>query len=75
MRAYGDLGGDSGIAGYEPGPDYIRIEFTNGTVYLYTDASTGAEHVAEMKRLAAVGRGLNTYLNRWVRGRFARRER
>lgn len=75
MQPYRDIDGDSGVAAYETGPDFIRVQFTTGAVYLYTHSSAGAEHIAEMKRLAAAGDGLNAYINHWVRKAYERRER
>ena len=75
MIRYRNLNGDSGIAGYETGADFIRIVFRTGSVYLWTVASAGRLHIERMTKLADAGRGLNTYINRWVRKAFARRER
>lgn len=75
MRRYANLSGDSGVTGYEIGPDFIRVEFQDAGVYRYTYASTGAREVEDMKRLAAAGRGLATYVNMRVRDRYDRRER
>ena len=52
MKEYRNLGGDSGILGYEFGSDSIRVEFSNGSVYLYTYASAGKNNIEEMKQLA-----------------------
>lgn len=59
------------VTGYEPGPDFIRVRFKDGSVYTYTDASAGPQAIAEMKRLAAQGSGLNGYINRHVRNGYA----
>ncbi len=75
MEPYANLGGDSGVAAYEMGPDFIRVQFTTGAVYLYTDASCGAANCDNMKRLASEGHGLNAYINSIVRKGFERRER
>jgi len=55
VERYLDIDGDSGVAGYEIGPDYIRVTFKDGSVYLYTYSSAGSNNIEEMKRLAAVG--------------------
>ena len=75
MERYRDIDGDSGIAEYEPGTDYIRVKFKDGSVYLYTYASAGSSNIEEMKRLAAAGDGLNAFINRNVRKRYAKKER
>lgn len=75
MLVYRDIDRDSGVAAYETGPDFIRVQFRDGAVYLYTYVSAGQHNIEEMKRLAAAGDGLNAYINRWVRKAYARRER
>lgn len=55
------------VAAYEAGEGVIRVRFRDGKVYTYTDASAGADNVAEMKRLAAKGEGLNSFITRHVR--------
>jgi len=69
---YGDVSGKSGIAEYEIGDDFIRIWFADGQGYEYNSIKPGQEHVDEMKRLAASGRGLTSYINKHV-NRYARR--
>lgn len=75
MRLYKDVNGDSGVSGYEDGSNYIRVQFRDGSVYLYTDESAGAQNIEQMKSLAAAGDGLNAFINRNVRKRYARKER
>jgi hypothetical protein len=59
---------------YEVGPDFIRVQFRGGATYLYTDASAGAHHIEQTKRLAAAGNGLNSYIMRHVKHGYARQE-
>jgi hypothetical protein len=73
MNRYGDRHGDSGVVAYLAGPGSITVRFRDGCVYLYDDSNPGARHVAEMQRLATRGQGLNTYINKFVRGRYAAR--
>ena len=75
MERYKNLKGDSGVSAYETGSDFIRVEFSNGSIYLYTYASTGSDNIECMKRLAADGQGLNTFINTTVRKAFASKER
>lgn len=75
MQPYANHGGDSGVAAYEVGLDFIRIQFTTGAVYLYTHASCGLHNCEMMKKLAADGHGLNAFINSVVRKGYARRER
>lgn len=62
MKPYARLSPDAGITKYDPGPDYIRVQFKTPTVYTYTIRSAGADAIAEMKRLADAGKGLSTYI-------------
>jgi hypothetical protein len=73
MERYRDIDGNSGVAEYELGTDYIRVKFKDGSVYLYTYASAGANNIEEMKRLAAVGKGLNTFIKKNVNKRYAQK--
>lgn len=67
MERYRNLNGDSGVAAYEIHPDSIRVQFNNtAKVYAYSYARAGREHVEQMKRLAAGGSGLNSYIMRNV---------
>jgi len=75
MERYRDIDGDSGVAEYEIGTDYIRVKFKNGSVYLYTYASAGSSYIEEMKRLAVAGDGLNAFIKKNVNKRYARKER
>lgn len=75
MERYANLGGDSGVVGYEIGNDFIRVQFSDGSIYLYTYTSAGADNIEQMKRLARNGQGLNAFINRHVRKAYARKER
>ncbi|MFZ1326590.1 MAG: hypothetical protein WAT67_11335 [Candidatus Contendobacter sp.] len=63
MQLYKNLSGHSGVKAYESNKDAIIVEFTTGGSYLYTHNSAGAAHVENMKQLARLGKGLNTYIN------------
>ena len=71
MEPYKDIGGDSGISAFELGPGTITIRFSDGGIYRYDGSRPGAAHVARMQALAVAGNGLNTYINRHVRDRYA----
>ncbi|HNP83530.1 MAG TPA: hypothetical protein PKN47_18865 [Nitrospira sp.] len=75
MERYKNLSGESGVTGFEIGPDFIRVQFSDGAVYLYNYASTGSRNIEQMKQLAKIGRGLNTFINSTVRKAYARKER
>jgi hypothetical protein len=36
MEHYLNIDGDSGVSGYEIGVDFIRVQFSTGSIYLYT---------------------------------------
>jgi hypothetical protein len=75
MRPYKNIDGDSGVQAFEYGTDFIKVKFFNTeVVYVYTNASAGTQNIAEMKRLADDGRGLNAFINLHVKTLFARKE-
>ncbi len=71
MERYKNLGGDSGVATYEIGDDSIKVQFNDGSLYLYNYQSAGSNNIEEMKRLAIAGRGLNNFISRVVRNGYA----
>jgi hypothetical protein len=71
MKRYQNLAGDSGVVAYEPGLDFIRVQFTGGETYLYTYRSAGTDAVERMKTLAEQGRGLSTFISRTVKSAYA----
>jgi hypothetical protein len=73
MQTYANYGRDSGVKRYEIGPDSIVVVFKDRKCYLYNYESTGVGYVEDMKRLAAAGRGLNSFIKRRVAKRFARK--
>lgn len=75
MIPYKNIDGDSGVYAYEYGEDYIRVQFSTGSVYLYTYKSAGVQNIEHMKMLAQRGEGLNAYINKTVRKLYARKER
>jgi hypothetical protein len=73
MQRYKNLGGESGVVAYDIGTGSITIKFTGGDRYLYTEDSAGASNIAEMQRLAILGRGLCSFISRVIRNRYARK--
>jgi hypothetical protein len=73
MKPYRALSGNAGIVSFAEGDDFIRLQFVDGSVYLYNYASTGKPNVEQMKRLAKSGKGLTTFLNQHVRENYAER--
>ncbi|WP_393949178.1 hypothetical protein [Kluyvera intermedia] len=75
MTAYQNRGRDSGVTEFEATENSITVYFSNGSCYLYNVTAPGLQAVQEMIRLANMGEGLNTYINRHIRSNFARRIR
>ena len=74
MTKYLNLSEESGVEKYEILPDGIRVQWVGGDIYYYSNSSTGAGHIAEMKRLAKKGRGLATYISQKVRENYEYKE-
>lgn len=56
---------------YEFGPDFIRLRFRDrDDVYTYSYRSAGKKNVDAMKKLAASGKGLSTFVTRKARDKF-----
>lgn len=70
MERYKNLNGHSGITRYNITPKSITVEFNHDTVYRYTYSSAGRLIIEKMKKLAILGKGLNTYISRTVREKF-----
>lgn len=73
MVAYRDYRASSGVAAYCIGDGYIIVKFRDDGTYLYDSKAPGPAHVEEMIRRARAGSGLATYINKEVRGNFARK--
>lgn len=67
MNSYSNNGRDSGVRAYEIGPDYIKVQFSDLSVYTYSYGKAGKDHVDNMKELAIQGEGLNSYINTKVK--------
>jgi hypothetical protein len=70
MHPYKNANRDTGVVDYEIGKDNISIKFRDGSVYLYSVDSAGAETIKQMKALAKKGTGLTTYINQHVREHY-----
>ena len=66
MEHYKNLGGDSGVVAYEIGSDFIKVQFRDGSLYLYNYQSAGQNNIEQMKNLAIGGIGLNGFIKRVV---------
>ncbi|WP_368563036.1 hypothetical protein [Pseudoxanthomonas sp. UTMC 1351] len=73
MKRYRHEGDDTGVEAYRTTPTSIFVKFRDSDrVYEYSNASAGTANVAKMKRLAAAGKGLSTFITRHVRDRYVR---
>jgi hypothetical protein len=70
MVRYRNSSGSSGVVAYETGNDFIKVQFHDRKVYLYSYKSAGSHHVEQMKTFAERGRGLNSYINSYVRNNY-----
>jgi hypothetical protein len=70
---YESKGADTGVAFYAVEEDAIALRFKSDDrhFYVYSYYAPGAQHVAQMKKLAPAGRGLTTYVNQHVRNNYA----
>ncbi len=68
MEKYLNLNGNSGVNSFEIFNNKISVRF-NRTVktYTYSYRKAGSLNVENMKVLAKAGRGLNTYINDYVK--------
>lgn len=70
MVRYRNSGGDSGIHAYEIEDNFIKVQFKDRKTYLYTYSSAGSHHIEQMKALAIRGKGLNSYINTYVKNKY-----
>ncbi len=75
LKPYRDTQGTHNATAYATGRTWILIQFKDSALYLYTNASCGAEHVRELKRLAKLGEGLDSYINQHVSKSYAKKLR
>lgn len=71
MKRYKNLEGNSGVSFYAMDEDSIAVVFSNGAKYLYDHKKPGKRQVEKMKTLAKNGKGLSTYISRYVKDNFA----
>lgn len=71
MQPYRHPNGNTGVIAYRITARTITVRFAGGDIYVYSYVSAGRERVEEMKRLAAAGRGLATYISQHVQRAYA----
>jgi hypothetical protein len=73
MERYGNRSGNSGVEAYACGAGFIRIKYLREPEpYLYTDESSGPEHIRKMQELARAGKGLASYVSRYVKTNYVK---
>lgn len=70
MVKYHNIGGKSNVRYYSNGTDNITVQFSDGSIYLYTYNSTSVNEIEHMKSLAEQGGGLNYFIKRIVKKRY-----
>jgi hypothetical protein len=73
MERYKNLSRNSNVVSYEIGIGEITVQFSDGSIYLYTSQSAGAANINQMHRLARAGFGLNSYIGKVVKKGYARK--
>jgi hypothetical protein len=73
MTPYRNRSGSSGVAAYAVLDDEIIVQFIDGSRYRYGAGRPGRHHVGQMKSLAMAGRGLGSYIHRFVREKYEER--
>lgn len=71
MEIYKNLGGNSNARAYEIESESIKVQFGDGSIYLYTYQSAGEGNIEQMKVLAVAGKGLNSFIMRHVKKAYA----
>ena len=71
MEHYKNLSGDSGVVAYEIGTESIKVQFIDGSIYLYNYQSAGKDNIERMKRLAIAGEGLSSFIGNVVKDGYA----
>lgn len=70
LERYKNLSGDSGVTAYEIRKDALIVRFQTGAVYLYSYKMPGRFLVEKMKKLAVSGKGLATFISRFIRDHY-----
>ena len=71
MERYANNGGNSNVAAYEIDRSSIKVQFRDGSIYLYTNESTGTDNLERLKQLAQAGQGLNSFIGKVIRKGYA----
>jgi hypothetical protein len=58
------------VKAYHIGDSYIEVVFQTGETYLYNEIRPGPQHVNKMQKFAEAGKGLSTYISKYVRDNY-----
>lgn len=75
MNKYRNLGGNSGVIGYDETDDTIIVYFKDGWKYVYSNYSAGINNIITMKKYANQGMGLNSFINKYVKKNYSKKFR
>lgn len=64
IRKYKNLGGNSGVTGYDYRSNWILVVFRGGAQYKYTIEGISIGVIDLMKELADKGVGLNSFISK-----------
>ena len=70
MQIYQNLSGNSSIESYEIGQQQLVVQYKNGSAYLYRQAFPETLNLSIMKDLAQTGKGLSTFIQRFVGNKY-----
>lgn len=73
MPLYKNISGNAGILAYKIFDKAIELIFKDGDTYLYTQKSAGLKHLNQLKKLARAGKGLSTYINKYVKDKYEKK--
>jgi hypothetical protein len=68
MERYINFGGDPDVSAFEILNDAIRIELSNGDIFVYSNQGAGEYNIQQMKSIAIRGGPLNHFILRNVVG-------
>lgn len=72
---YKNLGGKSVVSRFEILKDIVTIKFTDNSSYNYSNQSAGVANIEQMKKLAAAGKGLGTFITTNLKDKWMRKIR
>ncbi len=68
MERYINFGGDPAVSAFDILNDAIRIELSNGDIFLYSSRGAGKYNIEQMKSIAINGGELNHFIHNNVIG-------